>query len=292
MISSRRVWSTTFVTWFWTVFAFTLTFIVALILTAAAMRFLGHKAVIGILTPVFVGMLSTFLFSEIIVVLVMKGRRATEEDYPHFVQVVDEIYARKRPWWILKPRLYVLNRLDMPNAMAFGWGVLGQGGVGITPSLYKLLTKEELKGVIAHEMAHIMARDVGLMMIVTVLTSGVDKIRKVLLSGKTALGRGPFAFVFAILLWVVGRVVFRFLSSAISRERELSADARGASYVGSSGPLISALRKLSASRGKVAKKPQTIFDDLMISHPKMEERIEALKSLEIQEQKLLTHNER
>lgn len=278
--------------WLWTGLAFVLVLVVWAGITIFAMRFMGHRAVIGLYVPIVATMLLMFLIAEPLICLVLGAKRATTTEHPAFVGAVDELYATHKPWWVIKPRLYVLTRMDVPNAMAFGWGVLGQGAIGITQPLYEKLSHDQLKGVVAHELGHLMSRDVGLMSVVSILTSGVDAIRKVVWRGGSVFGRGPAAWLIAGILAIVSKVIFGFLRAAVSQERELAADALGAKYAGTGEHLAEALRILDRSRPTGSKRAEGPFDDLMISHPHPGDRINALRALELREPGLLTHDQK
>lgn len=276
MIQRKRVWKAVLTSWGYTLLAFFEVAVATLVIGIISYRFVGPRGIIGIATTVGVTMMMSFLLSEVLITLIFRAKRATPGEYGNFIEVVRDICKRKRMW--CTPRLYILA-LEVPNAMAFGWGIFGMSAIGITPKLYEILEKDELRGVIAHEIAHIRCRDTGIMTMIGVLIFGVERLRRVLLSGKTALGKGPFTYLFGLLLWTVEKFIFGFLRFAVSQERELAADALGASYVGTPEPLMSALRKLEKTTSVRAKKERTLLDDIMISHPAMNERFDALSRL-------------
>ncbi len=279
-IDRKKVWKTVLVSWCYTILAFVMTFVVALLIAAVAYRFMGPRALIGVMIPMLAMMLLSFLLSEVIVTTIFRAKKPSFEEYGDFIDVANELFDQKRILSFLRPRLRILD-MPVPNAMAFGWGILGQSCIGITPSLYKMMERDELKGIVAHELAHIRCKDVGVMMTVAILTGGVDKIRGLIMSGKTTI-RPPFSWIFGGTLKVIGDVIFGFLKSALSQERELAADALGSSYVGSPEPLMRGLQKLAKNQSRKSKerdKQKSIFSDLMISHPRMEERINSLQSI-------------
>ena len=177
--------------------------------------------------------------------------------------------------WFM-PRLYILKRLDIPNAMAYGWGFFGQYAVGITQSLYDLLNEQELEGVVAHEFAHIKCKDVGAMSVIAMVTGGISKLSDLFVSGKTGLEKSFVAMIIGYALRYTNKYVFGIIRSAISQEREYTADALAALYTKNPQGLINALSKLSVRHAPNEK--ETILDDIMISHPRMEKRLEALRS--------------
>ena len=276
-MNKKAVWKTVLLSWYWTSLALIgmggMLFIVGLL----TRRLVSPAVLVSILGGFIAISILTFVFSEVFVNLLMGAKVARKEDYPDFIEVADELFRQKKMW--IHPRLYIL-RLSVPNAMAYGMGIPGFSAIAITPELYKLLERDELKGVVGHELAHIRCKDVGLLTTIGLTTGSVEKIRQFLLSGKTALGKGPFAFVFAGILWFISKVFLGFLRAAISQERELAADALGASYMGTPDALIRALIKLSKSSSKSEK---FVLSDLMVSHPGMDERIESLQSLKQEE---------
>lgn len=274
MIDKRRLWKVVALSWIFTLISIFNMLVITAIVSFFAFRFIGNVATISILASVVILSLLFFLLSEVIINIIMGAKKVDYQKYGDFVDVVDEIYRENKMWF--RPRLFILS-LGVPNAMAYGWGFLGQCAVAITPELYQELNREELKAVVAHEIAHTRCRDVGVITAISMLTGGIDKLKNLFFKGKTVLGRGPFAFIFGGILWFLSKFVFSFLRAAISQERELAADALGSLYVGTPDSLISALRKLEKLHPK--KESDSMFNDLFISHPKMSERIASLESL-------------
>jgi heat shock protein HtpX len=234
--------------------------------------------------------------------------------YPHFVTAMQKLKKRRGVLFglplMFQPRMRILP-MRVPNAMAYGSGILGQCCIAITPKLYQMLTPEELEAVVAHEYGHIRSLDIGLMTVVGLMAGLVERMR-VIVWTQLNIGITALLAVPAVLLWLVSKLAFGVLRMAISQEREYAADALSAWYVGSPEPLITALRKLgdyqdtrrsrqkAAEQEKRSKQPEgekdekeksvldtvlppqrgeTILKDLMISHPSMEKRIRSLESL-------------
>lgn len=251
-----------------------------IILSFIMLRFGGAAAFMAIFVSASAFAVMAFIVSEMFVNLIFKGRRADPTKDAAFVTAARDVCRRARLW--VYPRFYVMEGLKVPNAMAYGCGLPFLSAIAVTPKLVEMLTKEELEGVIAHEVAHIKCRDVGLMTLIGLILSLGDTMRKTLLRGGTALGQGPFAYVFAAVIWFITDVLLVAMRYAISQEREIAADALGSKYVGSSTPLMNALTKLHASRGKggdARTKSDGPLSDLFISHPGLEERIQSLKGL-------------
>ena len=200
-------------------------------------------------------------------------------DYPRFAQLADTIRKERRFLWC--PRLYVMD-MDVPNAMAFGWGFLGQAGIAITPSLYELLDDEELKAVLAHEFGHVVCRDAGLMALIVAISGGSEELSRIFLKGKTFFGTGPVALIIGAMAWLFAKIVIPIGRSALAQEREYSADALAALWLNDWRPLASALKKLSANASGKSSARKRMFSDLFISHPEMSKRLAALQQLEQQ----------
>lgn len=273
-MNKKVLYKTVFLSWYWTSLSLLGMALALSLVGFGVKKFVSPAIVISGVGGFLIFSMLIFIFSELLINLFMGGKVAHKEDYPNFVNVAEELFKKKKMW--INPRLYILN-MPVPNAMAYGMGIPGFSAIAITPQLYELLNKKQLKGVVAHELAHIKCKDVGILTTIGLMTGSIEKLHKLFLSGKTALGKGPFAFVFAGMLWFVSRVIFGFLRAAISQERELAADALGSSYVGSVEPLVQALTKLSATSES---SKAYVLSDLMVSHPGMDERIESLRNLE------------
>lgn len=277
-VNRRKVYLRVLETWLHTIVAILVMVLTMAVVVALAVRFGGATVVIGILTSVGGLTIAVFALSELIIQHLAQAERASEQDFPEFIRAVQELCRGK---WMLLPRLYVLHLGGKPNACAFGWGILGQYGMGITPELYKLLTPQELKAVAAHELGHIRSKDVGVMTILVLITGGAESLAKLFLQGKTSLGAGPFAYLIGGFVWVVAKLIFPVGRNAIAQERESSADALGALYVGSPEPLCSALEKLQRASEQERGGPagETFLDDLFINHPRTGKRIADLRGL-------------
>jgi heat shock protein HtpX len=163
------------------------------------------------------------------------------------------------------PAIYVIRDRD-PNAFATGRDPY-HASIAVTEGLLRTLTREELQAVIAHELAHIRNRDTRLMMIIAALTAGnILLARSAQARGLTMVSRLRFAGGFALFffLWI-GMVMLtplftRFLSMAISRQREYQADVEASLLTRNPETLMRALQKVEDSMG------QTRSFSIAISH--------------------------
>lgn len=208
----------------------------------------------------------------------------SEQQYNYIHQRVEQL---SREMGIEKPDLKVA-RMGVPNAFAVGRK--GAGVVVVSEELIQLLDRDELEGVLAHELAHIANRDVVTMVIGQGIASIVAIVAQylVLFTGDTDLAD----FFLAI---VVGNIVQFFVMLfvlAISRYREYVADADAKGAIGSGDPLARALEKIQhgnqrARKSKVDEQVSAlcIFGEstglltkLVSTHPPVEERIRRLRS--------------
>jgi heat shock protein HtpX len=191
-------------------------------------------------------------------------QRVWLEDNPNnqLVHVVQEMSIAAG---IPIPAIYVIQDRD-PNAFATGRDPF-HASLAVTQGLLKSLTREELQAVVAHELAHIRNRDTRLMMMVATLTAGnILLARYAQARGLTMVSRlriaGGFALFFGI--WV-GMVILtplftRYLSMAISREREYQADVEASLLTRNPEDLMKALQKVEDYMG------QTRSFSIAISH--------------------------
>ena len=285
MIDRVRFWKTLAMSWMFTLMSLFCLAVVTLIIGFIAIRFLGSAAVIAIFMPSLAFMIFVFLISEVIVNRVFDAEAPDSIRDQVFIEAHDRITKKTRMW--IKPRARIL-KVGSPNAMAYGMGFPGLCSVGISRELLNLLTPEEVEAVLGHEFAHIRCRDVGLMTIIGLLHTFTEKFSRALLKGRSAVMGSVFVFA---IVWVIAQIakgIFSLAKFAISQERELAADALGACYIGTPAPLISALRKLHASRPTVGTRDMfdetdartgNPFADIMISHPGLSERIASLESI-------------
>ncbi len=208
---------------------------------------------------------------------------------------------------IPKPKVYVVED-DAPNAFATGRNPKN-ASVAVTRGLLEMMNREELQGVIAHEIAHIRNYDILLMTVVAILGGLLILFRDILLRwGFFAGGRrrdprsrggGQIGIIFLLLgviLAILAPLLVALIRAAVSRQREYLADADGAYIVRNPAGLAKALRKI----GNYPRKVRTASDatahmwtaspfgkdkrdvaSLFASHPPLIERIRRLESLSL-----------
>ncbi|MDR2892437.1 MAG: zinc metalloprotease HtpX [Deltaproteobacteria bacterium] len=184
----------------------------------------------------------SYWFSDTIVLRMYKARELAPDDAPLLHRIVGELAENAG---IPKPRVFVVQD-ESPNAFATGRNP-EHGVVAVTSGIMRLLTPEELRGVLAHEIAHIAHRDILVQSVAAVLASVITFLAHMaqfaaIFGGRdNREGGNPVALIFMAILAPIAAALIQF---AISRSREYLADQGGAQYSGHPGDLASALGKL------------------------------------------------
>ena len=227
----------------------------------------------------------SYWFSDSIVLKMYQAQPVTRAEAPLLYDAVDALAAKAG---IPMPKLYVIPT-QTPNAFATGRNE-NHSAVAVTAGLLNLMNREELEGVIAHELSHIKHRDILISTMAATIASAV-----VLLSRWSVFfGSGDDgAAVRAVAVAIVAPVAATLVQMAISRSREHEADAGSAGITGNPEALASALGKLSrmARQAPLGANPATahmfIVNPLSAgtvmgwfsTHPPVEKRIERLLAM-------------
>ncbi|MGE5926317.1 MAG: M48 family metallopeptidase [Gemmatimonadota bacterium] len=242
---------------------------------------------------------------------------AATPEQRQYVNVVEEMaIAAGLP----RPRIWLVPD-DDPNAFATGRDP-EHANIAVTQGLLDTLSRDELQGVVAHEMAHVQNYDTRLMTLlagmvgaVLLLSDGAGRM----LRGGSRIGGGRSAgggkrggagalgmivLVVWLLTLVIAPVVTRILAMAVSRKREYLADATGAQFTRNPGALASALEKLGAASGATRaitrgaahlcivdpterrlSDREGLVGDLLASHPPLAQRVIRLRGMAFQQDK-------
>lgn len=256
--------------------------------------------VIAVLFSIFMN-IGSYWFSDKIV-LAMSGAReiSKESHYEYFTLVENLTIAAGLPM----PKLYVIEE-SAPNAFATGRDK-NHSAVAVTTGLLQILDRTELEGVLAHELAHIGNRDILLQTVIVVLVGFITLIadfffRSGLLGGDRREGGHPALMIIGIALMILSPIIATVIQLAISRKREFLADATGALITRYPEGLANALLKIeqhahTMKRANHAtahlfisdpfaepnKKKIGFFHKMFMTHPPTQERIAALRGVEIQ----------
>lgn len=199
---------------------------------------------------------------------------------------------------IPKPRIHI-SPDKSPNAFAAGRNPT-HAHICINKGLLDILNKDELEGVLAHEISHIMNRDILIMTITMALSSVVSLLvdigsRMLLFGGRSRdkdSNNSPIALLFYVIILVISPILALMIQLAVSRKREFLADSNAVILTRYPEGLISALQKLYSSKLPTQKYSQSmshlyisppkkalgkLSQSLFSTHPSLEDRIAALR---------------
>jgi heat shock protein HtpX len=234
-----------------------------------------------------------YWFSDKIVLMMYRAKEVTESDAPQLFSLIARIASQAQ---IPMPRVYIIPE-STPNAFATGRNP-EHAAVAVTDGIMKILSQDELEGVIAHEFAHIKHRDILTGTIVATLVGTITFIARMagwsmMFAGGDRDRRDSNGFAELALL-ILAPIAAMLIQLAISRSREFAADEGGAQICGRPLSLANALQKLERSAELVPMQnvsPSSahmfiinplrgggVFK-LFSTHPPVAERVERLQKL-------------
>lgn len=252
----------------------------------------------AVIALVFAGMMNfvSYWFSDKIVLKMYRARPVTEVEAPELYNTVTELTSRAG---MPMPKVYIMPT-ETPNAFATGRNP-SHAAVAVTSGIMKLLSREELSGVIAHELAHIKNRDILISTIAATIAGAISYLAHMAyfasLFGGRDDNRGGNPFVLIVMM-IVAPMAAMIVQLAISRSREYGADAGGAKIAGNPIYLAEALRKLEYYNKRIPM--QTVSSEasqatahmfivsplsgksmlkLFSTHPPLAERIKRLEAM-------------
>ncbi|MFB6241781.1 MAG: zinc metalloprotease HtpX [Candidatus Nanosalina sp.] len=264
--------------------------------------FVGAGFLIGgragmILGLVFAGVmnLGSYWFSDRIVIRLYGAQEVSEEEDPELHSMVEELSEKAG---IPKPRIY-RNDMQVPNAFATGRNP-EKGVVCVTQGLMNSLDDQEVRGVVAHELAHIRNRDTLVNSVVATIAGAVGIIAEMAFWGAMLGGREEEGdMVSALALMILTPLIATVIRLAISRSMEFRADSGAVEISGDKEGLSSALQKISEASSRPltrhASRSQEAAANLFIenpfsgdsitkwfsTHPPLEERLENIRNTEV-----------
>jgi heat shock protein HtpX len=203
----------------------------------------GGTSGIAIFLVIAVGFnLAMFWFSDRLALRMSRARPLEPGEAPDLVADVEDLAARAR---IPIPRLYLIPS-QQPNAFATGRSPK-HSAVAVTEGLIALMPRDQVRGVVAHELAHIRNRDVLVTTIAAMIGAAISAVANFLQFQWLFGGdddESPLGFVGVIAAIVIAPIAAMLLQFAVSRQREFLADATAAELLGTGRPLADALGTL------------------------------------------------
>ena len=280
--------------------------VVAFIIIALGLSyFLGYlfgSSIVGLFFGIFFIVVVTLIgyySGDSLILSMHHAKEVSKKDDPYLVNTVEGLAIAAG---IPTPKIYIINEAS-PNAFATGRNPK-HASVTVTTGLRETLNRQELEGVIAHEMSHIKNFDIRYMMLVTILAGVVvlisDFILRSFLWGgarshdRKSGGVGIALILIGLALAILSPIIAQIIKFAASRQREYLAHASGAMLTRNPQGLADALKKIRDAKDKVVddanKATAHLFienplrglggmNNLFSSHPDINERIKRLEGM-------------
>jgi heat shock protein HtpX len=250
----------------------------------------GNGAMIGLIIGlVFTG--GSYWFSDSIAIRAARAQPVSEGEMPEYYKIVRELttYAG-----MPMPKLYVTPDRQ-PNAFATGRNP-AHAAVAVTAGILEVLSWDELRGVLAHELSHVGNRDILIGSVAAAIAMGITFVSRMFLWGELLGGddrNNPLGAIGALATMLLAPVAALLIQMAVTRSREYEADRSGARLIGDGEPLARALAKIEAAAQRI---PMQItpaeatlfiinpltgrdvqFKNLFMTHPPTADRIARLR---------------
>jgi len=190
---------------------------------------------------------SMYWFSDKIAIATTKSKPVTEHEYPQLYAIVRELANINH---MPMPKVFVSEMLQ-PNAFATGRSP-NHASVAVTKGILQILDERELRGVLAHELSHVVNRDILIGSVAAAIGMSITFLARFAFffggDDNRSNPFGPFAFLIA---WILAPVAAAIIQMAVSRSREYQADESGALLSRDPEALANALRKLEVASKQV-----------------------------------------
>jgi heat shock protein HtpX len=236
---------------------------------------------------------ASYWFSDKIVLAMYGAKQVTEADYPEFYGLVRQLAVQAA---IPMPKVYVVPS-DTPNAFATGRNP-EHAAVAATSGILRILSRDELLGVMAHELAHVKHRDILISSIAATVAGAITYLAQMaqwaaIFGGGRDRDEEGGGLLSVLVMAIVAPLAAMLIQMAISRSREFEADKGGAAFSGNPLYLAGALRKLEIANRQIPMEANPATAHMFIvspltggglmslfsTHPPVEERIRRLEAM-------------
>ena len=239
----------------------------------------------------------SYWFSDKIVLAMYQAKEATEREAPELYMIVANLIQKAQ---MPMPKIFIIPE-EAPNAFATGRNP-EHAVVAVTEGLLKLMNRDEIEGVLAHELAHVKNHDILISSIAATIAGAIMILANIVKWGAIFGGgsrddedQGGLGMVGMLVMAILAPIAALLIQMAISRSREYLADETGVHFVGQSRGLANALYKLGIYSHKIpmSANPQTAhmfivnpltgrsLMNLFSTHPPIEERIARLRGQKV-----------
>lgn len=239
--------------------------------------------------------LGSYWFSDKIVLSMYSARQVTENESPQFYGMIRHLAGNAG---LPMPKVYIIPS-DTPNAFATGRNP-EHAAVAATEGILRILSREELMGVMAHELAHVKNRDILIQSIAATVGGAITYLAQMAQwaamfgGGRSDDEEGGNSVFGTILMAILAPIAAMLIQMAISRAREYGADQGGAAIAGNPLHLANALRKLEMANHQLPMQEATPATahmfivnpltgggimSLFSTHPPIEERVRRLEEM-------------
>ena len=266
----------------------------------SALLLVGGEAIAGrqglYYALIFAGLMNFagYFFSDKIALSMYSAQPLSEAENPEVYRRVEPIVRNlTQRMGLPMPKLWLIPE-DSPNAFATGRNP-SHASVAFTTGILQLMNDSEIEGVVAHELGHVLHRDILTSSVAAMLAAAITMLARMAFwfgpRGDDEEGGG--GMVGAILMMILAPIAAMLIQMAISRSREYDADAASAKYIGSPYPLINGLQKLETWSKRIPMNASPATAHLFIikpftgqslmrlfsTHPSTEDRIARLQAM-------------
>jgi heat shock protein HtpX len=247
----------------------------------------GAGAALGFLFLAALLNMGSYFFSDKIALTMSRAKPISESEAPRLYQIVRELCTRAG---LPMPRIYMIP-VDQPNAFATGRNPK-HAAVAVTRGIMQLLSEDELRGVLGHELTHVKNYDILITSVAATIGAAITYLGYMLLWFGDD-NNSPLGLIGSLAMVLLAPLAATIIQLSISRQREFAADAGGAELTGNPESLASALLRLEEGAKAApmqvnqAAEPLYIvkpfsgggFANLFSTHPKIEERVRRLRQM-------------